>query len=34
MGELVKNNKLGRKVMAKEFEGPGLDPSSGGEEED
>ncbi len=30
MGELVENNVLGRKVAAEGFEGPDLDPSSGG----
>ncbi len=34
MGELNKNNVLGHKVAAEGFEGPGLDPSSGGEKED
>ncbi len=28
MGELVKNNGLGRKVAAEGFEGPALDPST------
>ena len=26
MGELVKNNKMGRKVAAEGFKGPALDP--------
>ncbi len=30
MGELVKNNELGRKVAAEGFEGPALDPSTKG----
>ncbi len=30
MGELVKNNELGRKVAAEGFKGPTLDPSSKG----
>ncbi len=30
MGELVKNNELGPKVVAEGFEGPALDPSTGG----
>ncbi len=30
MGELVKNNELGRKVAAEEFEGPAFDPSTKG----
>ncbi len=34
MGELVKNNVLGHKVAAEGFEGPGLDPSNGGREEE
>jgi hypothetical protein len=28
MGELVEDNKLGCKVAAEGFEGPGLDPPS------
>jgi hypothetical protein len=32
MGELVKNNRLGRKVAAKGFEGPALDPSTKGQD--
>jgi hypothetical protein len=28
MGELIKDNGLGREVVAEEFEGPGLDPST------
>jgi hypothetical protein len=32
MGELVKNNGLGRKVAADGFEGPALDPSADGQE--
>jgi hypothetical protein len=31
MGELVKNNRLGRKVVAEGFEGPALDPSTKGQ---
>ncbi len=34
MGELVKNNVLGCKVAAVGLEGPGLNASSGGEDED
>jgi hypothetical protein len=34
MGELVENNVLGRTVADAGFEGPGLDPSSGGEDEE
>ncbi len=30
MGELVKNNELGRKVVAEGFEGPALDPFTKG----
>jgi hypothetical protein len=30
MGELVKNNKMGRKVAAEGFEGPALDLSARG----
>ncbi len=30
MGELVENDELGRKVAAERFEGPALDPSTGG----
>ncbi len=30
MGELVKNDMLGCKVVAEGFEGPGLDPSNKG----
>jgi hypothetical protein len=30
MGELVKNNKMGRKVAAEGFKGPTLDPSAKG----
>ncbi len=30
MGELVENNKLGRKVAAEGFKGPALDPSTKG----
>jgi hypothetical protein len=30
MGELAKNNELGRKVAAEGFEGPALDPSTEG----
>jgi hypothetical protein len=32
MGELVKNNKLGREVAAQGFVGPALDPSADGQE--
>jgi hypothetical protein len=32
MGELVKNNRLGRKVAADGFEGPALDPSTKGQD--
>ncbi len=32
MGELIKDNRLGCKVAAEGFEGPGLDPSN--EEQD
>ncbi len=32
MGELVKNNKMGRKVAAEGFEGPALDPSTKGQD--
>jgi hypothetical protein len=28
MGELIKDNGLGREVAAEGFEGPGLDPSN------
>jgi hypothetical protein len=34
MGELVKDNKLGHKVAAEVFEGPGLDPSNEGQDEE
>ncbi len=30
MGELVKNNELGRKVAAEGFKGPALDPFTEG----
>jgi hypothetical protein len=30
MGELVKNNELGREVAAEGFEGPALDPFTKG----
>ncbi len=30
MGELVKNNKLGHKVVSEGFKGPALDPSTEG----
>ncbi len=30
IGELVKNNKMGRNVAAEGFEGPALDPSARG----
>ncbi len=32
MGELIKNNGLGREVAAEGFEGPALDPSADGQE--
>jgi hypothetical protein len=32
MGELIEDNKLGRKVAAEGFEGPGLDPSNKGQD--
>jgi hypothetical protein len=32
MGELVKNNRLGCKVVAEGFEGPALDPSTEGQD--
>jgi hypothetical protein len=32
MGELVDNNKMGRKVAAEGFEGPALDPSTKGQD--
>jgi hypothetical protein len=32
MGELVKNNKMGRKVAAEGFKGPALDPSTKGQD--
>ncbi len=32
MGELVKNNGLGRKVAAEGFKGPALDPSTEGQD--
>jgi hypothetical protein len=31
MGELIEDNRLGRKVAAEGFEGPGLDPSNKGQ---
>ncbi len=31
MGELVENNEFGRKVVAKSFEGPALDPFTEGQ---
>jgi hypothetical protein len=34
MGELVEDNRLGREVAAEGFEGPGLDPSNKGEDEE
>ncbi len=34
MGELVKDNGLGRKVAAEGFEGPGLDPSNKGQDKE
>ncbi len=34
MGELVKDNGLGRKVAAEGFEGHGLDPSNEGQDKD
>ncbi len=32
MGDPIKNNRLGREVAAKGFEGPALDPSAGGQD--
>ncbi len=32
MGELVENNRLGRKVTAEGFKGPALDPSTEGQD--
>jgi hypothetical protein len=32
MGELIKNNRLGREVAAEGFEGPALDPSTKGQD--
>jgi hypothetical protein len=32
MGELVENNKMGRKVAAEGFKGPSLDPSTKGQD--
>jgi hypothetical protein len=32
MGELVKNNGLGREVAAEGFKGPAMDPSIGGQD--
>ena len=32
MGELVKNNKMGREVAAEGFKGPALDPSAKGQD--
>ncbi len=32
MGELIKNNKLGREVAAEGFKGPALDPSAKGQD--
>jgi hypothetical protein len=34
MEELIKDNKLGRKVVAEGFKGPGLDPSNEGQDEE
>jgi hypothetical protein len=34
MGELVEDNRLGCKVVAEGFKGPGLDPSNEGEDEE
>jgi hypothetical protein len=34
MGELVEDNKLGRGVAAEGFEGPGVDPSNKGQDEE
>jgi hypothetical protein len=34
VGELVKDNGLGREVAAEGFEGPGLDPSNKGQDEE
>ncbi len=34
MGELVKNDGLGREVAAEGFNGPGLDPSTKGQDKE
>ncbi len=34
MGELVKDNGLGHEVAAEGFEGPGLDPSTKGQDKE
>jgi hypothetical protein len=34
MGELVEDNELGCKVAAEGFEGPGLDPSNKGQDDE
>jgi hypothetical protein len=34
MGELVEDNGLGHEVAAERFEGPGLDPSNKGQDEE
>jgi hypothetical protein len=34
MGELVKDNRLGREVAAEGFKGPGLDPSNEGQDKE
>jgi hypothetical protein len=34
MGELVEDNKLGSKVAAEGFKGPGLDPSNKGQDKE
>jgi hypothetical protein len=34
MGELVKDNELGRNVVAEGFKGPGLDPFNEGQDEE
>jgi hypothetical protein len=34
MGELIEDNRLGRKVAAEGFKGLGLDPSNKGQDEE
>ncbi len=34
MGELIEDNKLGCELAAEGFEGPGLDPSNKGQDEE